>query len=183
MTDKEQIIVDGVDVKNCNFFLSSNKYCGLYSTGCRFVPDCDYKKLARKTQELKTICKAFDIEYGYDEGTGVIVGRCNKLIEKENELEEYKQSLNERNKFLQDLGISAGGEFRRIKFYIESLKNKYNENTRYRKALEEIEQELKEDIYCESQECGCDDFKECLRCTKDLILDIINKAKGEGKCQ
>ena len=49
---------------------------------------------------------------------------------------------------------------------------------RYRKALEVIEEELKEDIYCESQECGCDDFEECLRCTKDLILDIINKAKG-----
>lgn len=51
---------------------------------------------------------------------------------------------------------------------------------RYRKALEEIEQELKEDIYCESQECGCDDFEECLRCTKEQILDIINKTKGDG---
>ena len=50
---------------------------------------------------------------------------------------------------------------------------------RYRKALDEIEKELKEDIYCESQECGCDDFEECLKCTKELILDIINKAKGE----
>lgn len=51
---------------------------------------------------------------------------------------------------------------------------------RYRKALEEIEKELKEDIYCENQECGCDDFEECLKCTKEHILDIINKAKGEG---
>ena len=50
---------------------------------------------------------------------------------------------------------------------------------RYRKALEEIEKELKEDIYCESQECGCDDFEECLNCVKTQILDIINKAKGE----
>lgn len=52
-------------------------------------------------------------------------------------------------------------------------------NTRYHKALEEIEKELKEDIYCESQECGCDDFEECLKCTKEHILDILNKAKGE----
>lgn len=50
---------------------------------------------------------------------------------------------------------------------------------RYRKALEEVEKELKEDIYCENQECGCDDFEECLKCTKEHILDIINKAKGE----
>lgn len=48
----------------------------------------------------------------------------------------------------------------------------------YEKALDEIERELKEDIYCESQECGCDDYEECLRCTKNIILDIINKAKG-----
>ena len=47
-------------------------------------------------------------------------------------------------------------------------------------ALEEIEKELKEDVYCESQECGCDDFEECLNCVKTQILDIINKAKGEG---
>lgn len=47
----------------------------------------------------------------------------------------------------------------------------------YRKALEEIEEELKEDIYCESQECGCDDFEECLKCTNEHILDIIDKAK------
>lgn len=47
----------------------------------------------------------------------------------------------------------------------------------YEQALNEIEKELKEDVYCESQECGCDDFEECLKCTKEHILDIINKAK------
>ena len=54
----------------------------------------------------------------------------------------------------------------------------YKEFLKKNRALEEIEEELKEDIYCESQECGCDNFEECLRCTKDLILDIVNKAKG-----
>lgn len=197
MTDKEQIIIDEVNVSKCDFYDRDKKYCltlKMYPKGfknpscfsgdfqqciqdsktcpytfCHNNPNCYFKQLARKTQELKTICKAFDIEYGYDEGTGVIVGRCNKLIEKENELEEYKQSLNERNKFLQDLGISAGGEFKRIKFYIESLKNKYNENARYRKALEEIEEICKNGVY--------DEFNmpldEC-----DFILDIINKARG-----
>lgn len=51
---------------------------------------------------------------------------------------------------------------------------------KYKQALDEIEKELKEDIYCENQECGCDDFEECLKCTKEHILDIINKAKGKG---
>ena len=50
---------------------------------------------------------------------------------------------------------------------------------KYKQALDEIEKELKEDIYCENQECGCDDFEECLKCTKEHILNIINKAKGE----
>ena len=49
---------------------------------------------------------------------------------------------------------------------------------KYKQALDEIEKELKEDIYCENQECGCDDFEKCLKCTKEHILDIINKAKG-----
>lgn len=57
-------------------------------------------------------------------------------------------------------------------------KNTKTDADRYRKALEEIEKELKEDVYCESQECGCDDFEECLNCVKTQILDIINEAKG-----
>lgn len=59
-------------------------------------------------------------------------------------------------------------------------KNTKTDADRYRKALEEIEKELKEDVYCESQECGCDDFEECLNCVKTQILDIINKAKGNN---
>ena len=41
---------------------------------------------------------------------------------------------------------------------------------KYKQALDEIEKELKEDIYCENQECGCDDFEECLKCTKEHIM-------------
>ena len=113
------------------------EYSGFGHSGACSIVTALLKRLDRKTQEFETICKAFDIEYGYDEETGAIIGRCNKLIEKEKVLEEYKQSLDEKNKFLQDLGISASGEFKRIKFYIEDLKNKYNEK------VEECE-ELKE---------------------------------------
>lgn len=41
---------------------------------------------------------------------------------------------------------------------------------KYKKALENIKQELEESIYCENQECGCDDAEECLECMKKLIL-------------
>ena len=157
MTDKEQIIVNGVDVSGCRHLkndgikkpICRGGGCTAIYKSCLCVnnTDCDYKQLARKTQELETICRAFDIEYGYDEETGAIVGRCNKLIEKEKELEEYKQSLDEKNKFLQDLGISASGEFKRIKFYIEDLKNKYNEK------VEEYEELISEkDFYLQKIE-------------------------------
>ena len=159
MTDKEIIEIDGINVLECEHYqYKSLKDCemrypesgdceiGLLNylfdgnldmeKSCKDNPNCYYKQLARKKQELETICKAFDIEYGYDEETGAIVGRCNKLIEKEKVLEEYKQSLDEKNKFLQDLGISASGEFKRIKFYIEDLKNKYNEKVKECEVVE-----------------------------------------------
>ena len=99
--EKEQIIIDG---KGCKYktwdaecSLTGDHY-GDNMKPCKFIDEksCYFKQLARKTQELETICKAFDIEYGYDEGTGVIVGRCNKLIEKEKELDEYKNNLSMR---------------------------------------------------------------------------------------
>lgn len=62
---KEQIIIDGVDVKNCNFFLPSNKYCGLYSTGCKFVTECYYKQLVNKTQECEELKSQIDADYEY----------------------------------------------------------------------------------------------------------------------
>jgi len=46
-------------------------------------------------------------------------------------------------------------------------------------ALEEIEKELKEDITCESRECGCDDYGECLKCIKETILNRINEVRNE----
>ena len=51
---------------------------------------------------------------------------------------------------------------------------------KYEQALDAIEKELKECVYCESQECACDDFEECLKCTKEHILDFISKVK-DGK--
>lgn len=134
ITDKEKIIIDGVDVNECAYFDYENegtKECYAYSNECE-ANNCYFKQLARKTQE------------------------CEELKE---EYTELKLENKELYRILADLK-----EVRKLK-------------DRYRKALDDIEQELKEDIYCESQECGCDDFEECLRCTKDQILNIINKVK------
>ena len=161
---KEQIIIDGVDVKNCRRRIGKNNYCRYFKRLCSENNfNCVWKQLARKTQE------------------------CEGLKEK-NTLLESQMAFN-----LSEMGIRLGNEVNRSETLLKELKrfdkikDEFREmseklkskNDRYRKALEEIEKELKEDVYCESQECGCDDFEECLNCVKTQILDIINKAKEE----
>ena len=73
--------------------------------------------------------------YGWDDPDMCSIPCCRnapnclfkQLARKTQECESWKKANDEKNKFLQDLGISASGEFKRIKFYIENLKNKYEE--------------------------------------------------------
>lgn len=58
-----------------------------------------------------------------------------QLTLKTKECEKYKQALNEKNDFLQKLGISASGEFKRIDHYISQQNQKVE---KYKQALEEI---------------------------------------------
>ena len=46
---------------------------------------------------------------------------------------------------------------------------------KYKQALEEIREDLEQDTTCESRECGCDDYEECLKCVKETILDKIKE--------
>lgn len=63
MTDKEQIIIDSVDVSKCKHFpLLMYKdhpkwtVCHEWGSGeCRKRPDCYFKQLARKTQECEEL--------------------------------------------------------------------------------------------------------------------------------
>ena len=57
----------------------------------------------------------------------------------------------------------------------EELKKEING---YKTIIEKVRQEIREDLTCESRECGCDDYEECIECFKDTILNIIliNKA-------
>ena len=94
MTD--ELIINGIDVNGCPYnggdlcSMSRHAYCF-----CTNKPNCIYKRLKRKEQELKRVCKAFDIEYAIDEETNELYGRCNKLYKKEQECKELKQLLTE----------------------------------------------------------------------------------------
>lgn len=58
MADKEQIIVDGVDVKDCRRRIGKNSYCRYFKRLCSENNfNCVWKQLARKTQECEELRK------------------------------------------------------------------------------------------------------------------------------
>lgn len=55
MTDKEQIIIDGIDVGYCKFY-GSQKSCMIRThQKCIKFPNCYFKQLARKTKECEDL--------------------------------------------------------------------------------------------------------------------------------
>lgn len=188
--DKEQIMIDEVIVSDCKHFCleaqipeiplagSSNICCEEnIAKECKDNPNCYFKQLARKTQECDTLKSQLDFEVKQKK---CFQHECEELKEKLYQIEDVVKPINEQ--------LPEDSVIRQIMLILNDC-NKL-EPSYYRKALEEIEQELKEDIYCESQECGCDDSEECLRCTKDLILDIISgfadgrsKASPDSECE
>lgn len=187
MTDKE-IIIDGVDVAGCKYFNRFRSICHNKNLCCDCEKnwDCYFKQHARKTQECEELKKTVltkcpNCNSEYLTSKGIELYEENKKLKKEcEELKEENQKLE--MQLCNDCGERDDYNIpcKMIRDLDYDLQKEIEENDRYLKALEEIEEELKEDIYCESQECGCDDSEECLRCTKNLILDIISKAK-DGK--
>ena len=140
MTDKEQIMIDGVNVGGCKY-LNTFSDCDGYHYYCDLADDikneycehykgCYFKQLARKTQEC---------------------GELKKQFETSEEWRIKAEGLNEKL----DL-----------------------KNTRYRKALEEIEGLISDDEFIR---CPINDDVNCNYFTRNKILNIINKAKGENK--
>lgn len=148
MTDKEQIIIDGVDVSECEFY--NPYYCGMYIDGygdsegvCSDYEDCYYKQLARKTQECEELkekieqAKDFNdkVLYGKDElykNWREQLDKTNQLKKENEELKEYKAVVDE----LAGKQIILTNKDKMPKLYENAKDLKLN---RYRKALEEIE--------------------------------------------
>ena len=150
MTDKEQIMIDG-EIIGCPCYIDRPLH--RYHKGC-LVQSQAFKE--QQTEE-KPILRCDEIK------NCPIKENFKQLQCKTAECEKLKVQLKNSE--------NARNYAEKVCIDIE-LKKKI-----YKQALDEIEKELKEDIYCENQECGCDDFEECLKCTKEHILDIINKAK------
>lgn len=156
MTDK-QIIIDGYDVSGCNFTLERDgkiKCECCHATGFGVICDCE----SWKTCDYKNYKR------------------------KEQECEELQKTANAYN-YLVKL---ANYRLDKIEDLQQQLKAKEQECEelkeqlqKYRSAFEEIREDMEQDTTCESRECGCDDYAECLNCIKETILNKISEVENE----
>lgn len=125
-------------------------------------------------RELELEARVKDLEERIINHSNTVEEYCSRLANKDKECEELKKEIINKNEKIKELRFSVSDLTNRL-CYLNAEKS--FRIVDLEQTLDEIEKELKEDIYCENQECGCDDFEECLKCTKEYILDIINKAK------
>lgn len=84
MTDKEQIMIDGVDVSGCRYYLRNiHKSCGQGLVDCE-GKDCMFKQLARLKEENERL------KYNNDYQVGALERTIDELRE---ECEELKRKV------------------------------------------------------------------------------------------
>lgn len=170
--DKEQIIIDGVDVSGCVSFdkLNGQNICCYEDTREDKIPfanfcvenkDCYFKQLARKTQEYEQLQEKYEaLKLENQEGYEIVA-------ELKQECEELKKKL------------------RKFELENTTLQNRYQqvagattEAAHYLKALEEIEENIKS--YCKDM-CMAETKETCEICHNTNILAIIDMVKRGSK--
>ena len=187
---EKQDLIDKYNQISINFY--NGDYCN--------IEHCSLLKF--KEQELKNICKAFDIEYAIDEETGNLIGRCNKLYKKEQECENLK----EKNQYLINTYCHFKNETKKYKKAVHKYKVVLQDKIERlhlsrREFLKEINS-ISKRIACNNEDFNNaiqvinneDRYKQALdEIEKYLdaqqkyfdgedyhnLLDIINKVKGE----
>jgi len=127
------------------------------------VSECKYKFQDKDKFNGKKYCTLFnelcsDVEFVCDKN-------C-QVYEDYKQLARLQEENEELKKKIKDLDAMTG-------IFSVRLANKYKQ------ALEEIREDLEQDTTCESRECGCDDYGECLKCVKETMLDKINEALND----
>ena len=202
MTDKEQIMIDGVDVRNCKGIdlslppLVKCKYLkfktsdgGIAGIWCSDHTNCCFKQLARKTQEceqkdkelkeLKRQYKLSCLDCGY-KNTKADVERYRKECNFwKHQAELGSETTDRLAKQLEE----KEQEREELKEYIQANKptgicetctaQALIQNDKYRKALNEIEKVCLKDTYTFA------DGTQIRYDTLDDILNIIDKVKKE----
>lgn len=124
MTDKEQIMIDGVDVSECAYFDYENegtRECDVYGNECE-ANNCYYKQLARKTQEC--------------------IKLNNKIIDMNSIIEDAAINLGNKDFTLYDLP-----------FEIKKLRQECKESKAYAQRQENQRETYYKEFLKLSQEC------------------------------
>lgn len=200
MTDKEQIIIDemNVIVQQCIFWQEG--HCDCYQCENRYphcldYPNCYFKQLARETQEINNIHEYYkELRSNATELANKNIQLKEQLEGKEQELYLARNEVHSKTEYIQeqrDIIKQLQQECEELKerasiaednFACEIQARLYHqnewlkfseENDRYRKALEEIEGEIKK-YQCDN----CEEFH-CDSCDMKDILDIISQENGE----
>lgn len=116
MTDKEQIIIDSVDVSKCKHFpLLMYKdhpkwtVCHEWGSGeCRKRPDCYFKQLARKTQECEELKEQLKIKDNENSNLN------KKYRQEQDERRSYRKALEEIEGIAKNFGSYAAWQEQRI---------------------------------------------------------------------
>lgn len=111
--NKEQIIIDGVDVSGCEYSSTtpSSVLCYMKGNKCNDNPNCYFKQLARKTQECEEL-KEYKAVVDELTGKQIILTNKDKMPElyenaKDLKLNRYRKALEEIERIcLQDRDIS-----------------------------------------------------------------------------
>ena len=192
MADKEQIIIDGVNVYGCVQFIQEEEDCCNLGGSCKGWPNCYYKQLARKTQECKKLNnKIIDMNSIIEDAAINLGNKYFTLYDLPFEIKKLSQeceSLKAEEKYLKQCCQKAGEELAKHSFEYDGkeknlvvqaieLNEKYE---KFKKALEEIE-EVIDSIFDRCPWRKTDSCMPVYNVCEELIktLDIINKTKGE----
>lgn len=162
MTDKEQIMIDGVDISECKKSWCSLKTCSGFRCAKWHILKAAQEKYKYKTIEEQLARKTQE---------------CEKLTNKNNLL---TAELNQTKLLLEGKNTQYNTLLEEIENYKINTKTLRlgtsilaSERDRYRKALEEIKRICLEDTYTFT------DGTTIRYDTLDDILDIVNREEGE----
>lgn len=168
MTDKEQIIIDGVDVSGCSAY--ENGLCLIHKDKCN--ARCDYasyylyEQLARKTAECELLETQLE---SYHIGEAKFVQRNQELEQECEQIKEKYEALKLENEegyeIVAELKQECEELKRKVKLMMDCLDCKVDE---YKEALDEIEEicrQLLDDDY--------------IRSVAESLIDIIDNAKEQ----
>ena len=110
MTGKEQIIIDGCNVSECLFYQSNfeedydvkiKHFCSNWHNSCESAnnSNCDFKQLARKTQECEELKEKY---LNLKEQNGSFIVQLNTVNERLDQLKETNEELKNIIKSLQN---------------------------------------------------------------------------------